>query len=231
VLFDMDGVIVDTEQAVTAFWQKLAAAHGVHISDGDFAVHVYGRPAGDTLASLFPHLTEEERDRAIAEMCTAEMSDTYVEVPGAIDLVRALHRQSIPTALVTSGEPWKVSAVTQQLGIEPCFTATVTASDIQAGKPDPQSYLLAAERLGQPIEECIVFEDAVSGVQAAVASGATCVGMARARREEPLLTAGACWVIADFARAKVMNSPPRQSHGHILLFPSGTGESIRLEIA
>jgi HAD superfamily hydrolase (TIGR01509 family) len=198
VLFDMDGVIVDSEQAVTDFWQRLAAAHNIHLSERDLAVHVYGRPVGDTFEALFPHLSAEERERATADMQSAEMSDHYVALPGAVEFVRTLHRRNIPTALVTSGEPWKVAVVTQQLGIEGCFGTVVTASDIPVGKPDPQCYLLAAERLGQPIAECIVFEDAVSGVQAAVAAGALCVGVTRVGREATLLAAGAWRVIPNF---------------------------------
>jgi HAD superfamily hydrolase (TIGR01509 family) len=224
VLFDMDGVIVDTERAVTAFWQKLAAAHHIHISEGDFAVHVYGRPAGDTFDALFPHLSDEERAQVTAEMRAAEMDDSYAEIPGAIEFIRSLHRHRIPLALVTSGRPWKVSAVTQQLGIEGCFEAIITAGDIQVGKPDPQCYLLAADRLRQAAAECIVFEDAVSGVQAAVAAGATCIGVASVGREEPLLAAGATAVIPNFAEAALSWSeqtddlPLRLQSGNELMF-------------
>jgi HAD superfamily hydrolase (TIGR01509 family) len=128
-----------------------------------------------------------------------ETHDSYQAVPGAVRLLQLLRRGSIPTALVTSGQPWKVRAVMDQLGIAGLFAAEVTASDIAEGKPHPECYLLAARALGVVPERCLVFEDAVSGVDAAVAAGAVCIGVAESGRAHILAAAGARYIVPDFS--------------------------------
>jgi beta-phosphoglucomutase-like phosphatase (HAD superfamily) len=86
-----------------------------------------------------------------------------------------------------------------QLGIAGLFAAQVTASDIAEGKPHPECYLLAAHTLDLDPERCLVFEDAVSGVEAAVAAGTVCIGVAVPGREKALAEAGACHIVPDFS--------------------------------
>ena len=147
ILFDMDGVIVDTYQSVTEFWQKLAEVYQVHLTQADFNQHVYGFPSTHTLDILFPHLNADERQSILEKMVNYETNLTYKGVKGAVAFLRTLKKQGIPTALVTSGEQWKVKEVLNQLGIDGMFTAQVTAGDIQKGKPHPECYLLAAQHL------------------------------------------------------------------------------------
>ena len=198
ILFDMDGVIVDTYQSVTEFWQNLAQAYQVHLTQADFSQHVYGCPATHTLDFLFPHLNAGERQSILAKMANYEANLTYTGVKGAVAFLGTLKKQGIPTALVTSGDQWKVNEVINQLGINGMFTAQVTVGDIQRGKPHPECYLLAAQYLQKPPEQCIVFEDSISGVKAAVASGALCIGIGPSSMASPLLQAGACYVVPGF---------------------------------
>jgi len=204
ILFDMDGVIVDTYQSVTEFWQNLAEAYQVHLSQADFNQHVYGCPATHTLDVLFSRLNAAERQSVLAKMADYETNLTYTGVKGAVAFLRTLKQQGIPTALVTSGDQWKVNEVIHQLGIDRMFTAQVTTSDIQRGKPHPECYLLAAQYLQKPPEQCIVFEDSISGVQAAVASGALCIGIGPSSMASPLRQAGACHVVSDFASISLL---------------------------
>jgi beta-phosphoglucomutase len=129
---------------------------------------------------------------------------TYTGVKGAIAFLRSLKQQGIPTALVTSGEQWKVNEVLNQLGIDGMFTAQVNAGDIQKGKPHPECYLLAAQYLQKPPERCIVLEDSISGVKAAVASGALCIGIGPSSMASPLLQAGARYVVPDFTSISLL---------------------------
>src|SRR5437588_365217 len=117
VLFDMDGVVVETEGAVTRFWQRFAAQHGVTLSEEDLQRHVYGRTADRTLDALFSHLSADDRHAVHAVMQQSEVEDTYHPLPGVIALLQALREAGVPTALVTSGGPWKVNVVLDQLGI------------------------------------------------------------------------------------------------------------------
>jgi len=213
VLFDMDGVIVDTYQSVTAFWQRLAATHRVHLTQEDFDQHIYGCPAIHTLDSLFSQLGSDERRAVIEQMAQYEIHLAYTGVPGAVEFVRALKQRDIPLALVTSGERWKVDAVCSQLGLEEWFDALVTASDIRLGKPHPDCYLLAAQSLNTPPERCIVFEDSISGAQAAVAAGALCVGIQSSTLALALLEAGASCVVPNFLAVHL--TPSDESAGAV----------------
>jgi len=204
ILFDMDGVIVDTYQSVTEFWQNLAEAYQVHLTQANFNQHVYGCPATHTLDFLFPHLNAAERQSILAKMANYETNLKYTGVKGAIAFLRALKKQGIPTALVTSGDQRKVNEVINQLGIDGMFTAQVTAGDIQRGKPHPECYLLAAQHLQKLPEQCIVFEDSISGVKAAVASGALCIGIGPSSMASPLLQAGARYIVPDFTSISLL---------------------------
>jgi HAD superfamily hydrolase (TIGR01509 family) len=197
ILFDMDGVIVDTHQAVTDFWQRWSSKYHVELSQTDFQQHIYGCPANHTLDVLFSHLSSTERQAINTDMVTYEINQTYTAVKGVITFLRTLQAQNFPIALVTSGEHWKVNAVLTQLQLEHVFTATVTVADIPRGKPNPDCYLLAAQHLNKLPEQCIVFEDALSGVKAAIAAGALCIGV-QPWDGKPLLQAGARYVVPDF---------------------------------
>lgn len=203
VLFDMDGVVVDTEEAVTCFWNDLARQHGRNITSAEFDHHVYGRPASHTLVTLFPNLSDRQLDDALTAMYAHEAAGSYLEITGAIALIRTLRQHAIPTALVTSAEPAKVATVLEALGLCGQFAAEVTRQDIRRGKPDPEGYLLGAARLGVDPEECLVFEDAISGIKAATAAGTCCIGVGSLQREAALRTAGATMVIPDFRGAGV----------------------------
>jgi HAD superfamily hydrolase (TIGR01509 family) len=212
-LFDMDGVIVDTADAVVCFWQQIAQRYGIRLSEDEIATDVHGRPARGVLDALFPWLDASERKEVHVLMREYELADSYNAVPGAVELVKTLRRHGFPTALVTSGEPAKVDTVLRQLGLEGTFDAVVTADDVQIGKPDPQCYRLAARRLGVGPEDCVVFEDAVSGVRAAVAAGAACVGIGGPEAEESLMAAGAIAVVPNLLELSPEALPSPRSPG------------------
>ncbi len=217
VLFDMDGVIIDSYQSVTDFWQELAAAHKVHLTHADLLEHAYGRQATDTLSALFPELSPEDYQAAFARMERYEVGLAFQPIPGVIDLLRALKQSCVPTALVTSGRTWKVDAVTRQLGLEGLFTVKVMANDIQRGKPDPDCYLMAAERLHKAPEVCIVFEDAPIGVQAAMAAGALCIGVQSWPSANSLREAGARYLVPDFRSVELVSPAKAATPFHLRL--------------
>jgi sugar-phosphatase len=203
ILFDMDGVVIDTHDSVTKFWLALAAEHQIHLTQADFQQHIYGCPMNHTFDVLFPHLDERQRQAIFARLKEYEVNLTYTEVPGVTALLQALKRLGVPTALVTSADWWKVRAVVDQLGLDGLFTTYVTIADIHQGKPHPEGYLLAAQRLQKSPQHCLVFEDAVSGVKAAVAAGATCIGVRPSDTALALIEAGAAYTIPDLTAVKV----------------------------
>jgi HAD superfamily hydrolase (TIGR01509 family) len=208
ILFDMDGVVIDTLDAVTHFWRQTAAAYDVELTDSDFVQHIYGCPATHTLAVLFSRLSGKEKEAVLGEMARAEARLDYKAVSGALELLDQLRQQGIPTALVTSADPWKVNAVFAQLPLGGMFRVKVIGTDITRGKPHPDCYLRAAELLHATPDQCIVFEDAISGVRAAKAAGAFCVGVQRAEMAATLVEAGADCTVADLKEVKMSRRAP-----------------------
>ncbi len=203
VLFDMDGVITDTEQSVVDFWLQLAAEKAVTLSAADFEAHVFGVPANHTLQALFPPLDATELAVLHERMEAYELGLQYVEVPGAGDFLRTLKAWGVPTALVTSGQDWKADAVCDQLGLVGLFTTRVTATHIRRGKPAPDCYLAAARQLGLAPEACLVFEDALTGAQAALTAGMVCVGVQKPERAAGLYALGVSAVVPDLRSLRV----------------------------
>jgi sugar-phosphatase len=228
ILFDMDGVIVDTRHSVIAFWEALATTYRITLTSADFDQHIHGCPATYTLDTLFPRLSSQARRAFLTELASYEDGLSYTEVPGATTLLRTLRRHHIPTALVTSAEQRKVSEVLRQLGINGMFIVQVTAGDIQHGKPNPECYLQAARYLQQPPAACIVFEDAINGVKAAVAAGTLCIGVQAMSAASALRQAGAYAVVPDFTLVKLLFSEAGENNGVSLRLAIGPEQHLSL---
>jgi beta-phosphoglucomutase len=203
VLFDMDGVVIDTRQSVTDFWQAVAAEQNVTLTPDDFDLHIHGVPAATTLRALFPGLPPEQDGEFHDRVIRYELGLRYEEVAGIESLLRSLKAAGVKTALVTSGMSWKVEEVSRQLALGGLFDVIVTAADIERGKPDPACYLAAAAKLRVAPEECVVFEDTVSGVRAAVPAGMVCVGVQTGRLADRLVAEGVRQVIPNFTAARL----------------------------
>lgn len=167
-LFDMDGTLVDSTAAVEVVWTELADRYGLDAAEILSVAH--GVRAVDTMRRFVP---EDEVAEAVAILEERElgMMDGVVEVPGAIEHLRAL---GIPYAIVTSAAPALAHARLAAAGI-PLPEVLITAVDVTQGKPSPEGYLLAAQRLGVPIVDCVVYEDAEAGILAGLAAGADVV--------------------------------------------------------
>jgi sugar-phosphatase len=186
LLFDSDGVLVDSDASVVQSWTRWA--HRWDLDAEEVAAMVHGRRSADTVALL---IGTADRVRALAEIDRYEVEDagTVTACPGAQQLVAALPSER--WAVVTSGRRDLAIARLEAAGL-PVPRVLVTADDISAGKPDPQGYLRAATALGLPPGDCVVFEDSPAGIEAGVAAGATVVGVS----ERALHTAAAV-VIPD----------------------------------
>ena len=199
VLFDMDGVIIDTHEPVTRFWNELAAAHGVTLTPADYEAYIYGVPAERTFDQLFPTVIGEVRRQVLSDLQQDELTQHYIPVPGVLDFLQTLKDAGVPTALVTSGERWKVKSVFDQLNLHSFFATAVNSSDIVHGKPAPDCYQLAASRLGVDPARCVVFEDSLAGARAGLAAGARVIGIqASPGLVEKLYNLGVSQVVSDF---------------------------------
>jgi sugar-phosphatase len=203
VLFDMDGVVIDTRQSVTDFWQDVAAEQNVTLTPDDFDLHIHGVPAVATLRALFPGLPPEKDGEFHERVIRYELGLRYEEVAGVRALLRSLKAEGVKTALITSGMSWKVEEVSRQLALGGLFDVILTAADIERGKPDPACYLAAAAKLRVAPAECVVLEDTVSGVRAAVAAGMACVGVQTGRLADRLIAEGVRHIVPDFTTARL----------------------------
>jgi sugar-phosphatase len=181
VLFDCDGVLVDSDRSVTAAWSRWAEEHDLPAAEVMAVVH--GRRSADTVASF---LAAAQRADALARIdrYEVEAAGDVVAVPGARELLATCPGDA--WAVVTSGRRELALARLAAAGL-PLPAVLVTADDVRRGKPEPEGYLAAAELLGAPARDAIVIEDSVDGIRAARAAGAGAVlGVGdRARDADP----------------------------------------------
>lgn len=171
LLFDNDGVLVDSDAGALDAWARWARGRG--LDPDDVLPIVHGRRAADTVARLVP---PEERAAALAEIDRLELvtAHTTVAMPGARELLTSLPAGR--WAVVTSGNQALATARLEAAGL-PLPDLLVTADDVTEGKPAPDGYLLAARRLGFDPGEVVVLEDSSAGVRAGLAAGAEVVGV------------------------------------------------------
>lgn len=204
LLFDLDGVLVDSSLVVERTWRRWATER--HAIDVEKVLHVaHGRRARDTLRILAPHLANDEE---VAWLDATELVDVegLRVIPGARELVSALPRDR--WAIVTSCGRDLARLRLGSVGV-PAPDVMVAAEDAKRGKPAPDGYVLGAERLGVTAAECIVFEDAPAGVAAGKAAGAKVIGVLTNYDPEHLAEADA--TIPDLRSIQV------RSHGEELI--------------
>ena len=174
VLFDLDGVIVDTEGQYSLFWKQIGEEYMPGMPD--FALAIKGR----TLTQIYDTYFPDAADRAaITERLNAfERQMDFPYIAGAREFLEALQAQGVPTAIVTSSNCDKMACLyARHPEIKNLVTSVLTAEDARRSKPAPDCYLAAAERLGADISKCIVFEDSPNGLAAGRASGAFVIGV------------------------------------------------------
>ena len=191
VLFDLDGVLVDSTPAVARVWAGWARQHGF---DPDEVVRqAHGRPSIATIRELLPLGDHEAENREVERREIADV-EGVVPLPGAMELLRALPAER--WAIVTSCTR-ELAAVRIAAAGLPKPKYLVTSSDVQNGKPAPEPYLKGAQILGLPTPECVVLEDAPAGILAGKAAGARVLALRTTAPEAELRDAGADWIVDD----------------------------------
>jgi mannitol-1-/sugar-/sorbitol-6-phosphatase len=163
ILFDCDGVLVDSDASVYSAWGRWAVAQSLDPDEVRLVVH--GRRSEDTVAELLPPERRAEAE-ALIDRFEIEDAASVRAIPGAAELLAAVPRW----AVVTSGTYDLATARLRAAGL-PIPPVLVTADDVQRGKPDPEGYAAAARRLGVDPAETVVLEDAAAGIAAARAAG------------------------------------------------------------
>lgn len=174
-LFDLDGVLIDSEGLYTQFWTDIEKIYPTGVDD--FALAIKGNALFKILGTYFPD-PEVQADitRRVHEF---ENDIRYPVYPGVREFLAVLRSRGFKTAVVTSSDNVKMESLWRQVpDLKEYFDTVITGSDVTRSKPDPQGYLLAAQRLGCAPGDCYVFEDSLQGLEAGMASGATVIALA-----------------------------------------------------
>ena len=170
--FDLDGVLVDSTPCVTRVWTTWASEHGL---DPAYVVHVaHGQKAIETVRKVAPQLDAEREFRRIEQMELDDV-DGLCLLPGAQELLNVIPRDRY--TIVTSGTRRLATKRLQTVGL-PVPRNMISADEVTKGKPNPEPYLAGAAAVRFSANECVVFEDAPSGIRSAQAAGATTIGVA-----------------------------------------------------
>lgn len=194
VIFDMDGVLVDSYQAHFESWKQLYAELEIEYSEEAFAAD-FGRTSRDILARRFGDELTDERIRAMDSRKEAIYRNiirtNFPTMDGANELVNALVDEGFRIAVGSSGPPENIVLSLELLPSGKRFNATVTGADVTHGKPNPEVFLKAAERLGVPPASCAVVEDAAHGITAAKRAGMTAIALTGTLQRHELVEADA----------------------------------------
>jgi HAD superfamily hydrolase (TIGR01509 family) len=207
VIFDMDGVLIDSHAAHRKAWRQFFRTLGREVSDSELNFILDGRKRDDILRHFLGNCpaTELEEFGRRKDCIFRQMRLEITPIPGAIRLVRELHHDGAALALATSASRSRASTTLVELGLLDYFQAVVTGEDVPIGKPDAAIYQLACNRICIGPQHLLAVEDAISGVQAAVGAGLACVGVASHESPENLTAAGAAHVLPDFESVSVQN--------------------------
>lgn len=173
VLFDLDGVLIDSEGLYTKFWEDIEEIYPTGVPN--FALVIKGNALFKILDTYFPKELHLDIINRVHEF---EHNIKYPIYEGVIDFLKSLKEHGIPTAIVTSSDDVKMNALYSEYPLFPqYFDAVITGSDVTESKPHPQGYLMAAKRIGCDPNDCYVFEDSLQGLDAGMAAGATVIGL------------------------------------------------------
>ena len=202
ILFDLDGVLVDSTPAVARVWAGWAREHG--FEPEDVVRQAHGRPSLSTIRELLPNGDHAAEDREVERREIADV-EGVIALPGAVDLLRALpaERWTIVTSCTRPLASVRIAAARLPMPL-----GLVTSTDVRKGKPDPDPYLAGARILGVNAADCLVIEDAPAGIRAGKAAGARVLALRTTAADAELREAGADWIAdncADLTVESVIN--------------------------
>ena len=183
ILFDLDGVLLDSEGQYSIFWDKMEKTFPTGVPD--FASYI----KGFHLTRILGYFADDEiRNQVLNELLEFERNMKYEFFPGALTFVKMLRDAGIPMAIVTSSDRKKMQALYSQFPEFPSlFDQIITGDMVTKAKPDPECFLLGAQRIGVDIKDCIVFEDSRNGLIAARESGASVIGITTTLKPEDVI--------------------------------------------
>ena len=189
ILWDLDGVIVNSGDFHYESYRRLLGHHGVELTRERFFGTMFGRRNWDILSEVFPEAPREEIERLAQgkeEIFRRLLVGKIKALPGAKELLRRAHEAGLRQAIVSSTPRANLDLITETLGIRGLLDETCGEEDTERGKPDPQPFTSAADHLGVAYGDCVVLEDAPEGIQAAKAANMLAIGVTTTRPAERL---------------------------------------------
>lgn len=199
VIFDMDGVIIDSNPYHKISLRQFCEKYGFHLSDEELIKKIYGRTNKEWIANLFGNLSKEELSRYGEEkesLFREIFKNDIRALDGLPEFLENLKQNNVPIAIGTSAPRSNVDFVLDHTRLANYFSVILHEADVEHGKPNPEIYLKVAARLGYEPSRCIVFEDSLSGVESARRAGAKVVGVATTHSMEELSHTD--FIIRDF---------------------------------
>jgi mannitol-1-/sugar-/sorbitol-6-phosphatase len=200
LLFDMDGVLIDSTPAVARVWRAWAVDHG--FDPDEVVARAHGRPSLATVREYLPNADYNAEDREV-ERHEIEDLEGIIPLPGSLDLLATLPADR--WTIVTSATRPLAEVRLRAAGL-PVPRRLITATEITHGKPHPEPYLTAAEVLGFPASECVVVEDVPAGIQSGKAAGAKVIALTTTSPILALRQAGADWILRNCADIRLLDA-------------------------
>ena len=174
VLFDLDGVLVDTESQYSIFWGKMGIEYNTGIPD--FADRIKGSNLAAILNTYFPD--KSVQDEIVEKLNAFQAAMTYEICPGVKEFISQLKQHNIPTCIVTSSDDKKMEQLfAHQPYFRENFSNIITGDQVTNSKPHPECFLKGAQKIGVDIKDCLIFEDSMQGITAGLASGAKVIAL------------------------------------------------------
>lgn len=174
VLFDLDGVLVDTESQYSIFWGKMGIEYNTGIPD--FADRIKGSNLAAILNTYFPD--KSVQDEIVAKLNAFQAAMTYEICPGVKEFISQLKQHNIPTCIVTSSDDKKMEQLfAHQPYFRENFSNIITGDQVTNSKPHPECFLKGAQKIGVDIKDCLIFEDSMQGISAGLTSGAKVIAL------------------------------------------------------
>lgn len=193
VIFDMNGVIINDERIHQQSWKILCKKYNIRLTEEEFKNNIFGRTEADTFTYIFhKRLTPSEIEKLSAERVKIVIEifkPNLALTDGLLQFLKSLKNKKVPIAIATSSRKPYTNFILDNLKIRTYFQKVVTAEDINKGKPDPEIYLLTAKQLSKPPENCVVFEDTLSGIKSAKAAGMQVIAITTTHKAEELSSA------------------------------------------
>lgn len=200
VIFDLDGTLIDNNAFHLKTWKQYLTKMGRDISDEEYNANINGRTNKDVIQYIYQTDLNEEESLNYSLEKEALYREIYaphiMPVKGLIPFLETLHSKNIPMAIATSGIQPNIDFMFENIPIKKYFKTVVNSSHIKKGKPDPEIYLKTASILGVPPINCLVFEDAVVGINSALDAGMKVIAIATTHPKEELL--GADLIIENY---------------------------------